>query len=282
MTPQPALDPYLTSIGEPVEDLSRIMASQPFRSVGPSLDRADLEALVAAGRPALLRRSTPPALVEADLMDGRGRLTDSGRSVHAMLTAADGRLRVESVRGSTPLVLDVYVRQGWALTVSTRSPAAIAEPPRGQDIVTTATRIGLDHVDAARVPMDVAAWVGLAPAWSLATEPVDVPEALLRRRVDDPTTPPAPDADAHLRYVWQQPWFLWTLQASGSTSGRIMVNAGRAGHFALTTPDGGPAAAEAGLVGFRAMPSAAVWRDLVHLAAVAAGTPLPDVEGQPT
>ncbi|HWL96830.1 MAG TPA: hypothetical protein VNP20_05765 [Nocardioidaceae bacterium] len=28
-------------------------------------------------------------------------------------------------------------------------------------------------------------------------------------------TPPPEDADNNLRYMWSQPWFLWTLQASG-------------------------------------------------------------------
>ena len=31
----PRLDPYLERIGEPLEDLSRIAASQPYESLGP-------------------------------------------------------------------------------------------------------------------------------------------------------------------------------------------------------------------------------------------------------
>jgi len=32
---------------------------------------------------------------------------------------------------------------------------------------------------------------------------------------DDQTDTPPEDADNNLRYMWSQPWFLWTLQASG-------------------------------------------------------------------
>ena len=281
MTPQlPALDPYLSSVGEPLEDLSRIAASQPFRSAGPSLDRADVEALVTLDRTLRLRRTAPAGLVAAGLVDERGRLTDDGRTVTAALTSPTGRLRVESARGSTPLVLDVYLRSGWALVLSTASPAALTAPPRGEDIVTTATGLGLDYVDVAQVPTMIASWVGLAPAWSLATSPQDLPESLVRRRVDDPGTPPPASADANLRHAWEQPWFLWTLQAASSPTGRVLVNAGRAGHFALTQPTGAPGAdAGAGsgtdderTVGFRAAPSASLWRDLVRLVAEAAGT----------
>ena len=46
----PRLDPYLVSIGEELEDLSRIGAAQPYRHDGPALPREDLEVLVRARR----------------------------------------------------------------------------------------------------------------------------------------------------------------------------------------------------------------------------------------
>lgn len=256
----PALDPYLDSIGEPLEDLGRVGPSQPFQSAGPAVDRADLEALVRLGRSDLDPAAAPPALRSAELVDDEGVLTDGGRAVFSALSAPLGHLRVESARGSTPLVLDVYLRSGWALVLATRSPASLPAAPKGDAIVAAATQLRLDYVDAAQVPVTVASWVGLAPAWSLGTSPEDLPERDILARVDDPRALPPAGADAHLRHAWEQPWFLWTLQAVHLTHGRVMVNAGRAGHFALTQGTGD-------LVGFRPVPSAAVWLDLVTLVA---------------
>lgn len=66
------------------------------------------------------------------------------------------------------------------------------------------------------------------------------------------------DADDHLRYVWAQPWFLWTLTGAGLSSGLTMINAGRAGHFALTQGEGDKAR-------FAACPSVVLWPKPVAL-----------------
>jgi hypothetical protein len=167
-------------------------------------------------------------------------------------------VRIDSGRGSTPLTFDAYVNAGRALVVANRSPAGPEEAPRGDDILTAATTVHLDLCDVTLVPLAMAGWVGLAPAWSLATTPELIEEELILRRADDPTVAPPEDADAHLRYMWSQPWFPWTLQASGVDTGRVMVNAGRAGHFALMQGDGER-------VRFGAMLSYDVWFDLVAM-----------------
>jgi len=256
--PLPRLDPYLATLGEDVEDLSRIGVAQPFRSSGPTLSRADLDVLTRAADARLRRVAPTPALVEAGLMKDGGGLTDDGRFVTTVLTSPQGRLRVESGRGRAPLTLDVSVRGGVALALATASPASLPTAPRGEQILDAAAAVTLDVVDLAGVPALVASWVGLAPAWSLATSPEELPEQTVLARVDDPETSPPPGADAHLRHVWSQPWFLWTLGTSGGPTGLTMINAGPSGHLALTSTG------TEGHVGLRAVPSAVVWSALVR------------------
>lgn len=262
----PLLDPYLVSIGEELEDLSRISREQPFRATGPRVDRAALETFASARR--RVTGTVSSALVAAELIDDAGRLTEPGRLVQAFLRKPEGRVRVESGRGHAPLTLDVHLRAGRALVLSTAAPGSLAEPPRGDAIVAAGTTVTLDMMEAAAVPATIAAWVGLGPAWSLATSPVDLPEDLLLRRVDDPHVPVPPGAGAHLRHVWAQPWFMWTLRATTQTSGLVMVNAGRSGHYAMTLPSDG---ADEGSIGFHAVPSAVLWTRLVEIVGTARG-----------
>lgn len=262
----PALDPYLASIGEEVEDLSRVAAAQPFRSAGPVVDRAALETFASARK--RVKGAVPPALVAAELVDDDGVLTEPGRTVHAFLHDPKGRVRVESGRGHAPLSLDVYLARGRALVVATAAPGSFAQAPRGDAIVEVGTTVTLDLVDATAVPAMIAAWVGLQPAWSLRTSPVDLPEALLMHRVDDPRAPLPEGADGNLRHVWAQPWFLWTLRSSGAATGLVMVNAGRSGHYALTTPSAG---APEGSAGFHPVPATHVWTLLAETLATTRG-----------
>ncbi|GGC06892.1 hypothetical protein [Cellulomonas carbonis] len=268
MTAQlPRLDPYLASIGEPLEDVSRVVAAQPFRSTGPSLDRASLAALTTA-TPEPTGTEADPALVDAGLLAPDGTPTAHGRLVAGALTQPDGHLRVEASDAGRPRAFDAYLVGGLAVVLSGPSPAG-AESATADDDASAAhpdesgqsdDGMRLDLVDAAHVPGMIAAWVGLGPAWSLATSPEAIPERVVLARADDADAPPPADADPHLLRAWQQPWCLWTFQGTGLTHGRVMVNAGASGHFALTrSADGGTL--------FRAVPSAVVWTDLVHLVA---------------
>lgn len=252
----PRTDPTLAVLGESMEDLSLIAGAQPFQPHGPSLPREDLALLAAAAGTGTVK-ATPP--LEAAGLAQDGRLTPDGRTVAQLLTAPTAHLRAESGRGRTPLTLDVHLRGGHALAVATASPAALATAPTGDALLTTARTVSLDLVDGAEVPALVAAWVGLGPAWSLATSPTDLPEDLVLSHVDDPDLPPPPGADAPLRRVWAEPWFLWTVRSSAGGHGLVVIDAGRAGHLALTTSP------LRGHVGLHAVPSAVLWARLVEL-----------------
>jgi hypothetical protein len=251
----PRLDPYLESIGESVEDLSRIAASQPYQSLGPLLPRQALGILLDTGRKVTLGLKE---LLEAGLAGEDGKLTDQGKLVKQILTKPAARIRLESSRGRAPLTFDAYVYGGQAVLLSSASPASLVEVPHGEDILTASALVRIDFVQADYVPVATAAWVGVAPAWSLATSPELIDQELLVHRADDPAVPPPAGADANLKHVWSQPWFLWTLSGTGLNSGLVMINAGRAGHFAVTQGEGDKAR-------FTAYPSTFLWHKLVTL-----------------
>jgi hypothetical protein len=251
----PRLDPYLQRIGEPLEDLSRIAASQPYESLGPLLPRAALNILAGSGGKVTLGLKE---LVESGLATEDGKLTEQGQLIKQILTKPTARIRLESARGRATLTFEAYVYAGQAVLLASASPASLVEVPHGEDILTASATVRLDFVDVSYVPIALAAWAGVAPAWSLATSPELIDEELLVHRADDPAVAPPADADEHLKYVWSQPWFLWTLTGTGLDSGMVMVNAGPAGHFAVTEGEGKKAR-------FTAYPSMFLWQKLVAL-----------------
>jgi hypothetical protein len=253
----PRLDAYLESIGEPLEDLSRIAADQPYESLGPLLPRQALEILAGAGRKD--NNLGLKELVDAELATDDGKLTEQGELVKQILTKPIAQIRLESSRGRATLTFEAYVYGGQAVLLASASPASLVEVPHGEDILTASALVRLDFVPAEYIPIAIAAWTGIAPAWSLGTSPEEIDEELLVHRADDPAVPPPTDADEHLKYVWSQPWFLWTLSGSGLDSGLVMINAGRAGHFALTQGE------EEGKARFTAYPSTYLWQKLVAL-----------------
>ncbi|WP_405055894.1 hypothetical protein OG474_24500 [Kribbella sp. NBC_01505] len=251
----PRLDPYMQGIGEEVEDLSRISASQPYESLGPVLPRQALNILVERSRKVTIGLKE---LLEAGLATDKGKLTEQGQLVKTILTKPAAQIRIESSRGRATLTFEAYIANGQAVLLASASPASLPEVPHGEDILTASAFVRLDFVPAGYVPIAIASWVGIAPAWSLATNPEQIEQDLLIQRADDDAIPPPADADAHLKYVWSQPWFLWTLAGSNLNSGLVMISAGRAGHFALARGEGTKAR-------FMSYPSMLLWRKLVAL-----------------
>jgi hypothetical protein len=179
----PRLDPYLESIGEPVEDLSRIAASQPYESLGPLLPRQALRILAGSGRKVSLGLKE---LLEAGLVSENGKLTEQGKLVKQILTKPRAQLRIESSRGRAPLTFEAYVASGQAVLLASASPASLTDDPHGDDITTASALVRLDFVPAGYVPIAMAAWTGIAPAWSLATSPELIDQELLTHRADNP------------------------------------------------------------------------------------------------
>ncbi|WP_150110157.1 hypothetical protein [Crystallibacter crystallopoietes] len=120
--------------------------------------------------------------------------------------------------------------------------------------------------DAASV---MAAWAGLGPAWSIAGTAAGIGRSLFEQRILDPATEPPDEADAGLRRMWREPWFVWVATIGRNGFRRGFVNAGAAGHYLFgTSPDG--------RVQLAAQSSSIVWhtlRDAVEDVRYQEGTP---------
>lgn len=240
---EPRTDEFWSRHGETLEDLARLQRAQPWAPDGLSLSRGAFAAFAEAGRgllggPRVRDRAAVEELQRAGLVDGSGRLTEDGRTTHAALAGADRRIRVESAAGGVPGTLEVARHGDTALVWATDPPVRWAgEPARGRDALASATTGTLQWVPLMHLPEQLAAWLQVGPAWPMATHPPLLPRDLVLARAEDDGTPPPPDADDHLRAVWAEPWFTWTLTTSTGHAA-AGVHAGRHGHFRLSQPEG--------------------------------------------
>jgi hypothetical protein len=281
--PEPRADPYLATTGVPglvaLEDLSGIAAARPWSSAGPTLHRDTLPALTAAltgplrpGELSDVVAGQLMVLVEAGLLGPDHALTESGVGVASLLARPDARLRVEATAGRTALSFDAYLRAGRVLTVCTAPPADFAgRSPSGQQVAAAATTVRLDHTDVSYLPLSIAGWVGLAPAWSVQVQPERLRLGSVTARVEDPAAPPPRGANEHLREVWRQPWVLWSLRSSAGPPGLTTVGCGARGQFALTSAPGPSRSAPErsgddpdAVVGFQAAASVQLWTAIVE------------------
>ena len=271
---EPRRDRFLSTVGEDVEDLSRVAPAQPWVSAGPTLSRDGFELLRrSAARDLRVRRlgaaevAQLDRLVAAGLLDAKGRLTDPGQWVAATLAQPQGEVHVDAAVGRIPFSFRASLRGDHAVVVATASPRPWSgADPDAEQVPASADTLTVDDVPLGYLPVALARWVGLGPAWSLATEPELLPESLVTARLEDPDVPAPAEADVVLREVWRQPWFLWTLQTTAAPHGLVVVHAGDRGCYAtVSTP-------EPGVVAFRAIASYDVWLRLLELVAGATVT----------
>ncbi|MBO1751405.1 hypothetical protein J4G33_06270 [Actinotalea sp. BY-33] len=246
------LDTYLLEVDEPVEDLVEILPERPFAPSGVQVPAELLDQL----GPTLRLRRTPPALVEAGLAQRSGALTPIGQHLSRLHRSPDHRLRVDATTADGQAGhLEASFREGYAAVLATPSP--LAPQPRGQRYDVDPF---VDVVDAAQVPGVLAAWIGLRPAWSLATEPATFPRHYLDDRLRSPTAPPPPDADPHLRHVWNQTWTRWTLRVTAGPTVREMLRTTRTGMVEVRPAE------TPGDIHLDAAHSSVVWAELIRCA----------------
>lgn len=79
-----------------------------------------------------------------------------------------------------------------------------------------------DHVNIMILPLtalarDIAAWIGVGPAWPLPVLPAKISLMQFGQRWAGNTEPPE-DSNAVLRELWKQNWFTWNMHAQGEES----------------------------------------------------------------
>ncbi|MDH2412723.1 hypothetical protein [Nocardioides sp. CER19] len=263
--PEPRRDAFWAARGEDLEDLAGVGGAQPWEHSGIATTRTGLSLLLDAWRKRIraAKLDVPEREAFADLVGGGlltddGALTEAGLRFTEVVRRADRHVRVEAAASLAPLTLDAYWVGSAAVVVLTDPPAWWAGPRRsGEEIAAMAGRVWLQDVPTSYLPVLVAAWLGLGPAWPMATEPELLPFASVVARADDPDTPVPDGGDEALREVWSQPWWLWTLQTSDDT-GLIGVSAGTRGVFGLQRPAG-----DEERVRFQAWPAESVWAAVV-------------------
>lgn len=259
---EPRIDSYWLPHGETLEDLGRWEHEQRWAPEGQQLSRAAFDALTGAGRSLLggLRvkdRSAADELRRIGLVDGSGRLTEDGQDCYAALAGADRSVRVTSALTGAPGTFEAAVLGETAVVWATHPLSQwIGGPARGRDVSDQATGT-LQRIPLMHLPENLAAWLQVGPAWPLATSPRRLPRELVTARAAGDRVPPPPDADAHLRSVWEEPWSTWVLRtdAGHAVTG---LRAGRHGHFYLAQPED-----EDGVVDLQAFPSEPLFAALV-------------------
>lgn len=259
---EPRRDADLATLDVDAEDLSRISARQRFRPPGTAVDREGLVALLGAEP---VPGAPPPATVPRDLVRAglatRDGPTQEGLRLRTIAQEADRVVDAEGVIGPLRLRFTLYGRGAEAIVLCSDGVSQwIGKPPRGRALSETSARTQVIELGTAEGVQLLASWLGTGPAWSLATNPQQVPEELLVQRVHDRGTPPPAGADAQLTQVWARVGALWTvtahdLRTRGSWS-LAAVDAHDRGAYQLTP-------AGEGLLTVEALPGPSV---LAHLA----------------
>ncbi|HEY7010200.1 MAG TPA: hypothetical protein VH395_14725 [Jatrophihabitantaceae bacterium] len=259
---QPRLDAYATAAqGVPLEDLARIPANQPFRSEGPLVPYRALNLLAQAGQSVPHEDSAArDALAEADLVTADGEPTEAGRAIAETWRSSTVQLAVNAFGLGERTAFVARIGGGRAVVAA--GPSA-AELLAGQVHDPEPVRVQLASLAA--LPLLVASWVGLAPAWQFVVRPDRLPAALVEARVADPTVACPDEADENLRQMWAQPWVDWRVQTTpnGNTVGYL--SAGERGQF-VSWIEGDKRVLDA-------RPPMHVWRDLIRLVDAAVAAP---------
>lgn len=261
----PRLDEYLRTAGERVEDLSRIAADQPYRAAGPTLSRRGLELWAEAGRrPVRTRRMTATEseqwqnLCDGELASTDGTLTPHGRDLLDHLQRHSQQVRIEATNGHEAFSFVAHGEGARFVTLATVAPHHASHQLTPREVADTAHTLTLGVTHRSMLPVVLASWLGLGPAWSLRTAPEELDTTLVEARIADPRTAPPVDSDANLREVWGQPWFAWTLTTTPAHRGMAMIHTGPRGQLSLT------AAPAPGRTRIASVPTQLVWLELVR------------------
>ncbi|MFD1845287.1 hypothetical protein [Arthrobacter flavus] len=257
---EPRMDGFLAHhTGERLEELSGIAGRQPYASAGPKISPETLELLETAAQAGKLGRLVAGSrsadlapLVRAGLLTDKGALTSQGRLVTGPWRESFASLRLSAQHQGRASDFQVWISAEGCLVLAGPSAATMISGPA--DEWHQVDFLAADHLYPA-----LAAWVGIAPAWNVASETSVVDGELVGARVRDRTVAPPVGADAPLVNMWQQPWVLWRLVVEPDHTHAVpatYLNAGSAGHYHLGSDDAG--------THLTPVPSSAVYRVLAH------------------
>lgn len=235
---EPRRDQFLARCsGLDVETLDRMPSVQPYTPGGPQLsDDAFRFCLQHAGRERIGRMdllASPGAaaeLVGVGLMEPDGTVAPAFTLLGLPLASSRETVRVEGDHLGHVSQLDAWMGGGG---VSIASRASYAQLVHGESEHAVAPgSVRMNVVREASLPLAIAAWAGLGPAWSVMSATDRIPARLFEDRLRRGPEVPAPEgADEPMRRMWAEPWFLWRLVMPGLDRDLAWLNAGAAGQY---------------------------------------------------
>lgn len=172
-------------------------------------------------------------LTRSGAMDGSGRIDDQLLELLAILRFHDVRLTGTMRHGERTSHLEicasphgVAVDSGPSLRHMAASPGAVI-----------AEAHHFRQVNHGEVPLVLAEWLGLGPAWGLPESVVALaPDVIAKRLLLGPDAPPPASLDAPGSAAWAEPWTVWEIQFDGEPG--MSIAAIRAGRFGYLRSDG--------------------------------------------
>lgn len=261
---EPRLDETASRLLQtPAEDLAPLRAEQSYCPSGRIAGPESLSLLLSmANRDALGRFDAAGAkeavaeLQAQGILDGR-RLARAGQDMVSPLRGLQAQFTVSAVGPEGSTGLDAWLGSGAALVAAGPAPEQSTALPRGS--------CELLVIDAAALPMFLAKWLPVVPAWTLGQYPLRLSGDLFDRRLNGGAAVEPPDGlgEAEER-MWAQPWVGWNVEHVPSGKRLGWVTAGDAGPF-LATAD-----PRSGEVVLEPEPVSAVWDALVDFILAAA------------
>lgn len=268
---EPRLDGFVSSrAGEPREDLSGFAREQPYRTRGLILSQEAVEVLSSlTGRGRLGRfelrghREAVAELAAAGLLTEEGQVTPVGGEHLRPWNHPVATLSLTAGNAALSSGMQAWLGEGLALVSAGPSVPA----PDGK-VRPGTTELDLMAVSA--LAYRIASWAGIAPAWSVQQDSLELDAGLFAARLQSADVPAPAGLDPSAVRLWEQEWYGWNIQHLESGTACNWLNAGAAGHYRAAPGAGGR-------VVLQAEPSSAVWDTVVRLihAAVTGAEPGP-------
>lgn len=208
-----------------LEDLSPVRRRPRRHGDGPAIAWSSLAHLCGL-EPAVLDADRAPLaragwLTEAGDLGLRGHELAAGLGEHRTVLALQAWHRGELRRGW------VVVGDDTAVTAYEEGAAPSEQAPPGD--------VTFDVTPVNGLPIVLAKWGALAPAWNYDTAHEVGDAALVTRRVHDVSTPAPADSDPALGQLWADDWTLWSVRCEAVDLDLEFLAIGTQGQYVVRT-----------------------------------------------
>lgn len=223
-------------LGEDVEDYSFYQSSGSWIGEGTWMSRAAIARMTELEDSALGRLSTRGGDAVLDelralgILEG-GRLSEIADVMATALNNAPARLRLAGSFLNEETTLEAFVLGDLALVVAEQGygPRILNQPWHPDD----PTLCNVQLIPLSELSSCASRWAGAGPAWNLHVAPHLLETGVLDERFAGEAPLPV-GADQVMEQLWNQPWFVWQIEAEGE-AGTIdpitYVNAGIRGNY---------------------------------------------------